>query len=316
MKNRVLACKEYVEVRQKPDVARDGHAEFPSKIDKVGMESVEIPVRILIGESDPVLLVAKMDVFVDVVQPAVKGIHMSRLYSLLQSYFEDNYFSLDAIAPLMEALRDSQGDVATGSYLSIHFDYPVKRDALVSGLKGWRYYPVSYHFSFSDKGLKTKLAFSLTYSSTCPCSAALSSQLQGEKFNSEFGSRAKVDTRVVSAWLMDSKNMGGAPHAQRSQADISIDFLPDAAHHLDQMIEQIESDLKTPVQSAVKRDDEQMFAQLNAENFMFVEDAIRLIKRSLLHFSGIASYSISARHFESLHPHDAVAHLKSSKTKS
>ena len=70
------------------------------------------------------------------------------------------------------------------------------------------------------------------------------------------------------------------------------------------LIECIEQALGTPVQTAVKRADEQAFAALNGQNLMFVEDAARRIKASL---QGYEHPEIFVRHLESLHPHDAVA---------
>lgn len=40
------------------------------------------------------------------------------------------------------------------------------------------------------------------------------------------------------------------------------------------LIDQMEAVLATPVQTAVKRADEQAFAWLNGQNLMYVEDAV------------------------------------------
>ena len=74
-----------------------------------------------------------------------------------------------------------------------------------------------------------------------------------------------------------------------------------------ELIDAIERALATPVQAAVKREDEQAFAKLNAENPMFCEDAARRIRAALDADARIAGYHIVASHHESLHPHDAVA---------
>ena len=63
------------------------------------------------------------------------------------------------------------------------------------------------------------------------------------------------------------------------------------------------------MQTAVKREDEQAFAQLNAENLMFCEDAARRIAAVLATDARIERYDASVAHFESLHPHDAVARV-------
>ena len=78
-------------------------------------------------------------------------------------------------------------------------------------------------------------------------------------------------------------------------------------------IDKVEKDIKTVVQTIVKREDEQEFARLNGKNAMFVEDALRVIKKSLESFEEIESFEIKTHHFESLHDHDAVGFITSNK---
>jgi GTP cyclohydrolase I len=69
----------------------------------------------------------------------------------------------------------------------------------------------------------------------------------------------------------------------------------------------IENSLKTPVQAAVKREDEQEFARLNASNLMFCEDAARRLQATFEQQAGLQDYWLRVNHLESLHPHDAIA---------
>ena len=57
----------------------------------------------------------------------------------------------------------------------------------------------------------------------------------------------------------------------------------------------------------VKRQDEQAFAELNAANPIFVEDAARLFCKVLKGDRRIQDFKIVASHQESLHSHDAVS---------
>ena len=70
------------------------------------------------------------------------------------------------------------------------------------------------------------------------------------------------------------------------------------------IMKQIESAVQTPVQTFVKRADEQAFALRNGSNLMYVEDASRRILDAV---TGYRSATVEVRHFESLHGHDAVA---------
>src|SRR5690606_28054029 len=122
------------------------------------------------------------------------------------------------------------------------------------------------------------LSLAVEYSSTCPASAALSRQVNAQRFAEDFAAARPLSTEVVREWLASDRGMAATPHAQRSQARVrielrpSFDELPVAA-----MVDALEAALGTPVQTAVKREDEQAFAELNAANLMFCEDAARRI---------------------------------------
>ena len=96
------------------------------------------------------------------------------------------------------------------------------------------------------------------------------------------------------------------PHSQRSEAKVSINISEEGASDLGllALIDCVEKAVATPVQTAVKRADEQAFAALNGQNLMFVEDAARRIESALENYNAPDVY---VRHIESLHAHDAVA---------
>ena len=59
----------------------------------------------------------------------------------------------------------------------------------------------------------------------------------------------------------------------------------------------------------MKREDEQAFAELNAANLMFCEDAARRVAAVLSADPRVDHFDATVSHFESLHPHDAVARV-------
>ncbi|MFC6671949.1 GTP cyclohydrolase, FolE2/MptA family [Marinobacterium aestuariivivens] len=102
------------------------------------------------------------------------------------------------------------------------------------------------------------------------------------------------------------QHQGGSwatPHSQRSFAKVRVRLAGIDTFPLERLIGIIESALQTPVQTAVKREDEQAFARLNGQNLMFCEDAARRIQAAL---NG-TDFRIRVEHQESLHAHDAVA---------
>ena len=80
------------------------------------------------------------------------------------------------------------------------------------------------------------------------------------------------------------------------------------------LTDEIEQALGTPVQTAVKREDEQAFAELNAANPIFVEDAVRAFAQQLLADPRFGDFRVVASHQESLHSHDAVSLMTSGPT--
>jgi GTP cyclohydrolase I len=74
-----------------------------------------------------------------------------------------------------------------------------------------------------------------------------------------------------------------------------------------ELVDLAERALGTPVQAAVKREDELEFARRSASNLMFCEDACRRLAGALAADPRLADWRAEVAHLESLHPHDAVA---------
>ena len=80
------------------------------------------------------------------------------------------------------------------------------------------------------------------------------------------------------------------------------------------MVELCRRAVPTETQVMVKREDEQAFAELNASNPIFVEDAVRAFAAELLAEPRIGDFRVVASHQESLHSHDAVSVLTQGET--
>src|SRR5262249_45352947 len=152
-----------------------------------------------------------------------------------------------------------------------------------------------------------ELGCRIAYSSTCPCSAALARQLIQERFARDFSRGGPLDYDAIVAWLGSEQGICATPHSQRSSADVLVRLAPSFGFPVADLIDRIEGALRTPVQTAVRREDEQAFALLNGENLMFCEDAARRIHAALDVDERITDFHVRATHFESLHAHDAVA---------
>ncbi|MBU2954747.1 GTP cyclohydrolase FolE2 [Marinobacter sp. F3R08] len=292
--------------KELPDVASNETPQIQAPLEWVGMSGIDVPVNLAEqGCAGP--LHAVVDARVNLPVATVKGIHMSRLYRILDDASRQEVMLPEHLKSLLEQMVHSHRDCHTDSAkLCLDFKLLARRPALQSpDLAGWKAYPVRIEATLIRGVFKLKGSITVEYSSTCPCSAALARQLIAQFFWADFPQGDALAREDVVAWL-EKKATLATPHSQRSEASVSVDILASApTFGLMSLIEQVESALKTPVQTAVKRADEQAFALLNGQNLMYVEDAARRIQSALSgHFTNVRTH---VRHLESLHSHDAVA---------
>ena len=294
---------------QLPDVASEAAA-LARPLDWVGMDRIAIPVRIHDADGQSVQVAADVDVAVDLRDGQARGIHMSRLYLQLQQAFASEAITPGGLRRVLQGFIESQNGASTRARLHIRYEHLLQRRALASDNVGWKRYPVTIEAELADGHLNLALGFAVEYSSTCPASAALSRQVNAERFASDFAAARPISAQVVSDWLASERGLAATPHAQRSRADVRVVLRPafDELPLLD-LVDAVEASLGTPVQTAVKREDEQAFAELNAANLMFCEDAARRVAGALSQDERIDRYEVRVAHFESLHPHDAVARV-------
>lgn len=289
-----------------PDVSITDCAVDQGSLDWVGMKGIDLPL--VIEETGyRNTLAARADVQVNLPAAHIKGIHMSRLYQLLDTLSDGEALSPASLENLLNAMIDSHKDCYTdGARLRLEFGLLIRRPALITqSLFGWKSYPVCIDAAIINNFFTVSAKVTVEYSSTCPCSAALSRQLIEQRFLSDFANQPSLASDAVAVWLRDNASLATA-HSQRSEAKVQVN-VPTNRQKFDllPLIDQIETALGTPLQTAVKRADEQAFAALNGQNLMFVEDAARRIQATLN--GKFASPKVYVCHLESLHPHDAVA---------
>ena len=291
-----------------PDIANQTRAQTEGKLDWVGMSNIEMPLVVGAANEPERPVSAHVDAFVNLTDPKAKGIHMSRLYLLLEDLSNNDVLSIQSLGKLLHDFIDSHDGLADQAYVKFSFDYHLRRKSLISKKQGWKAYPVTVTGRYDNGKLNLELGVEVPYSSTCPCSAALARQLIQEAFANQFGTDAEVDAELVHRWLGTTQGIVATPHSQRSIAQVNV-IMGDGVLDLPiiALIDAIEDALKTPVQAAVKREDEQEFARLNGQNLMFCEDAARRLQHALNSQVQFSDFWIRVNHYESLHAHDAVS---------
>jgi len=291
-----------------PDVAVHAQPHLAGALDWVGMADIQVPVLFDAGDGQPQRASAKVGAFVNLKRPDKRGIHMSRLYLQVEQALSSQTLSADTLHTLLRGFLDSHKDLSDRACLSIRFEHLVRRPALKSANSGWRAYPVCIEASLTGDEFLLEFGTEVVYSSTCPASAALSRQLIQDQFASDFVADQPLDHAAVLAWLGSEKGIVATAHAQRSVARLRVRPVIGMGFHLIGLVDRVEHALGTPVQTAVKREDEQAFALANGGNLMFCEDAARRIQKALDADAHLGDFHIRVEHQESLHPHDAVAY--------
>jgi GTP cyclohydrolase I len=295
-------------LREMPDIANEAKAEVAGELAWVGMNEIEMPVRIEDDAGGLIQSTAMVTAYVNLVDPDVRGIHMSRLYLHLDQGFDERPLNPATLRRLLRSFLESHEGLSDRALIRVDFDYITRRPALESDNVGWRRYPVSMIGILEGNEFSLEMGLEVLYSSTCPCSAALARQLIQNQFNSDFSGQEKIDFNQIHEWLGTEQGILATPHSQRSAAEVRVRLTPTfEMFPIVELIDEIENSLKTPVQATVKREDEQAFALLNGGNLMFCEDAGRRIQTALNSDERILDYWARCTHYESLHPHNAVS---------
>ncbi|MDP5216782.1 GTP cyclohydrolase FolE2 [Ruegeria sp. 2205SS24-7] len=251
-------------------------------IQHVGISNFRLPVRFHAKGGTDLTLETSVTGTVSL-DAEKKGINMSRI---MRSFYKhaERTFSFETIEA---ALDDYKSDLDSfDARIQMRFSYPLKVQSLRSGLEGYQYYDFALELIEVAGERKKIMHLDYVYSSTCPCSLELSEH-----------------ARVMRGQL-------ATPHSQRSVARISVVLDPNArCLWFEDLLRLCRQAVPTETQVMVKREDEQAFAELNAANPIFVEDAVRLFCAELQSDHRIGDFRVVASHQESLHSHDAVSVL-------
>lgn len=250
-------------------------------IQHVGISNFRLPIGYRTRDNGPLTLETSVTGTVSL-EAEKKGINMSRIMRSFYAHATRD-FSFQVIE---HALNDYKRDLGSfDARIQMRFSFPVKVDSLRSGLQGWQYYDIALELVDRAGVRKRIMHLDFVYSSTCPCSLELSEHARR--------TRGQLAT----------------PHSQRSVARISVEVKDGPCLWFEDLIDLARSAVPTETQVMVKREDEQAFAELNAANPIFVEDAARSFCAALLRDGRIGDFRIVASHQESLHSHDAVSVL-------
>ena len=124
-----------------PDIAASEHLHPQGTLDWVGMSNVHVPLKVSDGGVAR-RVAAKSQIYVNLEDPQAKGIHMSRLYLMLDASASSHALTPTAMTELLEDVLKSHSDLSSRAFIQFDFEYLLRRPALLSDNSGWNSYPV------------------------------------------------------------------------------------------------------------------------------------------------------------------------------
>ncbi|MDB5803637.1 MAG: cyclohydrolase [Betaproteobacteria bacterium] len=253
-------------------------------INKVGIKSIRQPVKIAArpeagkaaGTESAQATIATFSMSVALPQER-KGTHMSRFVQILNAHDE-------AISP--QSFRTMLSDMvqkleATSGYIEMKFPYFINKSAPVSGVKSLMDYEVAFIGEIHEGKTRFRMQVLAPVTSLCPCS------------------------KEISAY--------GA-HNQRSHITVTAEFSDFV--WIEELVELIEAQASCELYGLLKRPDEKYVTERAYDNPKFVEDLVRDVAAALDADQRVASYTLEAENFESIHNHSAYAVIERDKRRS
>ena len=136
-----MSTAKLISVPNMPDIANRALSEAQATLDWVGMSNVHQPLKVRDGEQTKDVH-ANIQVYVNLADPLAKGIHMSRLYLLLDEHAATRPLTASGLKMLLGSVLESHHDLSTNAFVQFEFDHFVRRPALLSDNVGWASYPV------------------------------------------------------------------------------------------------------------------------------------------------------------------------------
>lgn len=239
-------------------------------IDKVGIRHLEIPVKVRDREDIIQETIGIFDASVQL-DSNVKGTHMSRFVEVLHDQTEP--YSVANFHKVIERLRQRLGSKA--AYLVLRFPFFLQKLAPKTGRQSLMNYQVAFNGSLRSTKWEMRIEVAVPVKTLCPCSKSIS--------------------------------LYGA-HSQRGI--VKIDVKPKSRIWIEEIIEIAETSGSAPLYSILKRPDEKHITEQAYENPVFVEDFVRNVVSRLRADSRIGWYRVEAENYESIHNHNAFAHIE------
>src|SRR6187455_618254 len=141
------------------------------------MSRIEIPFDFALENGRAVRVLGYADAYVSLDDPKSRGIHMSRLFLILQQGLAKGPIDVSSLRNILQDFLTSHQGLSHQAFLDIKFELPLMRQALITKNEAWRTYPIQLEAQLDRNQFNCSVEVVVKYSSTCPCSAALARQV-------------------------------------------------------------------------------------------------------------------------------------------
>ena len=271
-------------------------------LSRAGVRGAVKAIRLRWGGAEK-LIAAEIDCAVDL-DPAQKGVHMSRFPELFEEAIEEVVIGE---AFLVEELADHIArhivarQRAGRAEVRITAQYPLERTTPVTGLATQEMVSLIGIAAASEHGVRRLVGVEATGINACPCAQGLV--------------RGRASERLLDAGFADTdverilRLVPLATHNQRGRGTLYVGT--EARVNAEDLVSIVEGSMSSPIYELLKRPDELFVVEHAHLQPRFVEDSVRIaLKSALDRYSRLDdSDFLLARqvNFETIHSHEVLA---------
>jgi GTP cyclohydrolase IV len=271
-------------------------------LSRAGVRGISKAIRLRWGGAEK-LIAAEIDCSVDL-DPAQKGVHMSRFPELFEEAIEDvvisEAFLVEELAEhiarhIVERQRAGRAEV------NIKARYPLERRTPVTRLATQEMVALIGIAAASERGTRSLVGVEATGINACPCAQGLVRGRASERLLEAGFDELDVE-RILELVPL-------ATHNQRGRGTL---YVGTSSHvNAEELVAIVESSMSSPIYELLKRPDELFVVEHAHLQPRFVEDSVRIaLKSALERYNGLDDDDfVLARqvNFETIHNHEVLA---------
>ena len=276
--------------------------DVPLALSRVGVQSVSKAIRLRHGASEK-LITADIDCAVDL-DPARKGVHMSRFPELFEEAIEE---VVTGEALLVEVLAEHIARHIVGRQRALRAEvrivarYPLERHTPVTGLTTQELVSIIGIAAASTRGVRRVVGVEATGINACPCAQGLVRARAGQRL-ADAGFDAHDVERILELVPL-------ATHNQRARGTLLVGT--NEPLNAERLADVVEDSMSSPIYELLKRPDELFVVEHAHLRPRFVEDSVRAaLRETLARWPALRDDDFVASrqvNFETIHTHDVVA---------